>query len=191
MKTFVFFLFLTKYCSGFFPALFQLEKAIKCMAKKPRSGDHLLKINQLCGELDIYYELGIVKSHATDLSGNWRLISSTGLRHSFSYQLFDLNNKRVSNIFKCFNGTVIEHEYKIEMPSDKFVIYTDYLEKIKFQNGTTKLQNDVNKSFECEIVYLSPSIRIDRKTNGELMVYEPTPVYESEWEEWNDGSEPF
>jgi len=70
-------------------------------------------------------------------------------------------------------------------------VYTDYLETIKFQNGTTKLQNDTNQSFECEIVYLSPSIRIDRKTNGELMVYEPTPVYESEWEEWNDGSEPF
>jgi len=129
------------------------------MAKHPL--DQTTKLNELCRELDIYEKKSIVKSYMKDLDGNWSNLSCKEYRHCFLYQKMDYMNKKAIDVFHFYNGTTIEKEYDVTVDEE--------LNHLKFHNNY--------ESFEHELLYISPSIRIERKPSGELVVYEPTPIY--------------
>ena len=172
---FLFFVFLfIEKCNGFFPALFNLERSVKIAANKPPFEENIFQLNELCSKLDKYKKDGICKPFISDLDGYWRLLSCTDeSKHSFSYQYFDLKNNKASDTYKFKNGSVIENSYSI-LPTENSVFYNNKVEKITHNDRTINI-NNYNDSMELELLYLSPSVRVDKTSDGKLFVYEPTP----------------
>jgi len=172
------FLFMTgvNLSNGFFPALFQLERSIKCVARNPNPDVHYDKLNELCRELDKYEKMGVVKLYKSDMDGNWSIINSRESRLCFSYQSMDLTNKKASEVHNYYNGTTIERKYNIDVHKDfKHITFQKYKEIFNNKNNT--IVNGVHGDpFENELVYISPVLRVERNSDGELVVFEPTPV---------------
>ena len=168
-KLIVLSLLLLETCNCFLPSIFTLENRIKLFTK---TEDNVQKLNNLCTEINGYRDKFSYTNEK--LSGAWKVINT---KEEFvtihSYQLFDYNNKSSRDFVKYSNGTMIENKYSIESLTGDVIIFSGEERIITFMNGT-RVINNIDDNFERQLFYSSPSLRIDRKTDGNFIIFEPT-----------------
>jgi len=84
-----------------------------------------------------------------------------GYRDKFSY-----TNEKLSGAWKVINT-------KEECLTGDVIVFSGEKSIITFMNGT-RVINNIDDNFERQLFYSSPSLRIDRKTDGNFIIFEPT-----------------